>query len=86
MCLVRHVQIIQNYRFAISLQYLTKERSDEVDFLDAEEHEGFLQISTMVMIGMVEHSHIITISQSLQYLKQEVRDEVDFLHTDKHQS
>ena len=86
MCLVRHVQIIQNYRFAISLQYLTKERSDEVDFLYAEEHEGFLQINTMVMIGMVEHSHIITISQSLQYLKQEVRDEVDFLHTDKHQS
>ena len=68
------------------LQYHTKEGSDEVDFLHAEEHEDLLQINTMVLIGMVEHSHIITISQSLQYLKQEGRDEVDFLHADKHQS
>ena len=57
----------------------------EVDFL----HEGFIQISTMLLIGRVKHSqrfHDSKFPMSLQYLKQEVRDEVDFLHADKHQS
>ena len=31
-CVVRHVQITQNNKFDISLQYLKKELSDEVDF------------------------------------------------------
>ena len=48
MFVARHAQITQNNKFAISLQYLTKEVSDEVDFLHAEEHEGFLEIITMV--------------------------------------
>ena len=30
--MVRHVQITQNNKFDISLQYLKKELSDEVDF------------------------------------------------------
>ena len=30
-------------KFAISLQYLTKEVSDEVDFLRADKHESFLK-------------------------------------------
>ena len=53
--MARHVQITQNNKFAISLQYLTKEVSDEVDFLHAEEHEGFLQVDVMILIGMVRH-------------------------------
>ena len=53
--MARHAQITQNNKFAISLQYLTKEVSDEVDFLHAEEHEGFLQVNTMILIGMVRH-------------------------------
>ena len=60
--------------------------SDEVDFLHAGEHEGFPQISTMVLIGMIEHSQSSQTSKSLQYFKQEVRHEVDFLHADKRQS
>ena len=45
--MARHFQITQKNKFAISLQYLTKEVSDEVDFFHAEEHEGFLQINTV---------------------------------------
>ena len=56
MCVVTHVQITQNSKFAIPLQYITKEESDEVDFLHAEEDGGYLQINTMVLIGMIKHS------------------------------
>ena len=65
-----------------------KEVNYEVDFLHVEEDVGFQQINTMVLIGMVKHSHSSQNSNfvmSLQYLKQ-VRDEVNFLHADKHQS
>ena len=47
----RHAQITQNNKFAISLQYLKKEVSDEVDFLHADKHESFLQIDTMIFDG-----------------------------------
>ena len=53
----RHAQITQNNKFTISLQYLTKEVGEEVDFLHAEEDEGYLQMNTMVlMVGMIKHS------------------------------
>ena len=89
MCVVKHVQITQNNKFAIFLQYLKKELSDEADFLHADEPESSLQIDTMIFERMVEHSQIpqnCKFAMSLQYLKKEVRDEVDFLHADKHQS
>ena len=41
---------------AISLQYLTEEVGDEVDSLHALEHEVFLQIHSMVLIGMLKYS------------------------------
>ena len=66
-----------------------KEVSDEVEFLHPEEHEGFLQINIMVLIGMVKHSQSSQSSKfamALQYLKQEVRDGVHFLYADKHQN
>ena len=46
----------QNNKFAISLQYLKKEVSDEVAFLYANEPESLLQIDTMVLMGMVKLS------------------------------
>ena len=49
----------------------------------------FLQIDTMILMGMVKHyqsSQSSKFATSLQYLKKEVRDEVGFLHADKHQS
>ena len=54
--MVRHAQITQNDKFAISLQYLTKEVSDEVDFLHADEYESLLQIDTMILMRMAQHS------------------------------
>ena len=54
--MARHVQITWNNKFAISLQYHKKEVNDEVDFLHAEKHEGFLKINTMILIGMIKHS------------------------------
>ena len=51
MCVFRHAQIIQNNKFAISLQYTRKEVRDEIDFLHADKHESFLQIDTMIFNG-----------------------------------
>ena len=42
--------------FAISLQYLQKEVSDEVDFLHADKHESLLEIDTMILMGMIKYS------------------------------
>ena len=61
----KHAQNTQNKKFAISLQYLIKDVSDEVDFLHADKHKGLLQIDSKF-------------SMSLQYLKKKVKDEVDF--------
>ena len=47
----RHAQITQNKKFAIYLQYLKKEVSDEVDFLHADKYERFPQIYTMIFDG-----------------------------------
>ena len=40
----QHVQITQSNKFPISLQYLKKELSDEVDFLHADKHQNFLEV------------------------------------------
>ena len=87
--MARDAQITQNNKFAISLQYLKKELSDEVDFLHVNKHESLLQIDSMVLMGMVklsQSSQHSKLAMSLQYLKKEVKDEVEFLHADKHQS
>ena len=85
MCVARHVQITLNNKFAISLQHLKKEVSDEVDFLHTGRHESLLQTDAMILMGMVKHSHS---SQKGKFAmsQKRVRDEVDFLLVDKHQS
>ena len=50
-CIARHPQSTQNNKFAISLQYLKEEVSDDVVFLYADQHESFLQIDTMIFDG-----------------------------------
>ena len=40
----RDAQITQNNKFAISLQCLKKESSDEVDFLNVGNYESLLQV------------------------------------------
>ena len=80
-CLTKHAQSTQNNKFAISLQYLKKDVSDENDFLHADKHKGLLQIDTMILMEIVRHSQNSQnskFSMSLQYLKKKVRDEVDF--------
>ena len=52
-CMARYAQIIQNNKFAISLQYLKKKVSDELDFLPADKHESLLQIDAMILMGIV---------------------------------
>ena len=42
MCVVRHAQITQNKKFAISLQYPKREMNDEADVLHAGKHENLL--------------------------------------------
>ena len=55
-CMARHAKIAKN-KFSISLQYYLKEVSDDVDFLQT---ECFLQIDTIILMGMV---NVFTISQ-----------------------
>ena len=49
--MARYAQITQNNKFAVSLQYLKKELSDEVDFLLTDKHERFLQTDTVIFDG-----------------------------------
>ena len=80
-CVTKQTQSTQNSKFAISLQHLKKDVSDEVDFLYAGNPKGLLQIDTMVLMEIVRHSQNSQnskFSMPLQYLKKKVRDEVDF--------
>ena len=45
------VYITQNNKVAISLQYIQKEVSDEIDFLHVDKRESSLQINTMIFDG-----------------------------------
>ena len=77
MCVARHVQITQNKKFAISLQYLKKEMNVQVDFLHGGKHENSLQINTIILMEMVKHfqsSQNSKFTTSVQYLKKEVRE------------
>ena len=83
----------------MSLQYLKKEVTDEVDFLHAAKHRSFLQVDfntlgikvshkviLLLLLGIIKHSQS-TQSDNLQYLynisEKEVRNQF-FFHADKH--
>ena len=57
-CVARHAQITQNSKFAVSLQCLKKEVSDEVDFLHTDKRENFLQIDTMIFDFLCHHGWV----------------------------
>ena len=92
--MVKHSQSSQNSEFTISLQYLIKEVTCEVDFLYANKHQIFLQINFItlgikvfckvilkLLIGMIRHSQTTQSNKfaiSLQYLKREGRDGIHF--------
>ena len=52
----RHAQITQNNKSAISLKYLKKELSDEVNLLHSGKHESLLQIDNMGMVKNFQSS------------------------------
>ena len=81
MCVAKHAQIAQNNKFAISLQHIKKDVSDEIDFVHVNKHESLLQIDTMTLIGIVKHSQSFqnsNVTMPLQYIKKEVRTGVYF--------
>ena len=87
-----HTQITQNNKFAISFQNIKKEVSDEVDFVHAEKRESFLQINTIILIGMVKNSQSSPNNNFPMFLqdlkkkkkkKKKIRDGVHFLLADK---
>ena len=85
----------------MSLQYLNKKVRDEVEFLDADKHQSFLQVDfntlgikisyqviLSLLMGMIKHSQRTQSNKfaiSLQYFEKEVRNGIHFLHADKHQ-
>ena len=73
--MARHVQITQNNKFTIFLQYLKTEVSYEVDFLHRDKHESLLQIDTIILMAMVKYSQSSQNSKFamfLQYLKKKL--------------
>ena len=47
----RHAHITQSNKVAISLQYIKKKVSDEIDFSHEDKHESSLQIDTIIFDG-----------------------------------
>ena len=47
-CVARHAKITQHNKFAISVQHVKEEVSDEVNFLHADKHESLLQFATKI--------------------------------------
>ena len=90
--MTRDVQTTQNNKFAISLQYLKKEVSDEVDFLHANKHESFLQIGAMIFNGHNQAftkfvkwqvCYVFTIFQKRSFKSRlNIKDEQRFLQVD----
>ena len=69
MDMVKHFQSSQYNRFAMSLKYCKKEVRDEVDFLDPDKDQSFLQVDfntfgikvsykviQSLLTGMIKHS------------------------------
>ena len=78
----RHAQITQNNKFVISLEYLKKELSDEVDILHPGKNESLQQIDSMGMINNFQSSQNSKFAMSLQYLKKDIKADPDFLHAE----
>ena len=48
-CIVRHVQSIQNNEFVVSLHYLKENVKNQVDFLPEDKRQRFLQTDTIIL-------------------------------------
>ena len=56
LCVVRHAQIAQNNKFAVSLQYLMKEVSYELIFCMQIDIKVSYRLILWFLMGMVKHS------------------------------
>ena len=56
MDIAKHAYSTQNNKYAVSLQYLKKEWSYEVDVLHADKHRSFLQIDTSIFDGFARYA------------------------------
>ena len=61
---VKHSQISQNSMFAMSLQYLKKEVSDEVEFLHVDNHQSYLQVNFNTLGIKVSYKVILSLLMS----------------------
>ena len=56
--MARRGQRIQNNKFAMSMQYLKKELSYEVDVSHVRKHESLLQVDSIIFYGFGQHAQI----------------------------
>ena len=85
----------------MSLQYLKKEVTQEVNYWHADKHQSLLLVDfntfgikvsfkvLSVLMGMIKHSQSTQNNKfqiSLQYLKKDVKDGIHVFHTNRHQS
>ena len=59
--MVKHSQSFQNSKFAMLLQYLKREVRDEVDFLNADKHQSFLQVDFHTFGIKISYSVILAL-------------------------
>ena len=72
MCIVTHAQSTQKNKFTISLKYLKKNMTNEVDFLPANKRQRFLQSDTIILKSFLFLRNKFFISP------QKLSDKVDF--------
>ena len=61
MGMVKHSDSSQYSKFAIFLQHLKKEVRDEVDFLDVDKHQSFLQVDLNTLGIKVSYKVILSL-------------------------
>ena len=78
MGVARHAYITQNNKYVMSLQYLKKELSCDVDILQANKEEYLLQVDSIIFhrFGLACRNYRAKFAISLGNLKKEARNEV----------
>ena len=64
MGIVKHSQNSPNGKFAMSLQYLRKKVRDEVEFLNEDKHQNFLQVDFNTLGIKVSYKVIVMIMKT----------------------
>ena len=62
---IKHSQSAQNSKFLMSFQYLKKGVWDEVDFLQADKYQSFLQVDFNILGIEVSYKVILSLLMSM---------------------